>query len=97
MSEPAYLCLTPASLALAERLRDALGGETHGFAPRVSGADRSFKDVGAHLASLFTDGRPILALMATGALIRLLAPHLGDKRAEPPVLSIAEDGSARLS
>ena len=94
MSEPAYLCLTPAALALAERLRDALGGETHGFAPRVSNADQSFENVGGHLGQLFDEGRPILALMATGALTRLLAPHLADKHAEPPVLAIAEDGSA---
>ncbi|ALN71779.1 precorrin-3B C(17)-methyltransferase [Aureimonas sp. AU20] len=93
MSDPVFLCLSPASLALATRLRAALGGEIHGFAPRLSGTDHDVSDLAAHLGALFAAGRPILALMASGALIRLLAPHLGDKRAEPPVLSIAEDGS----
>src|SRR5690606_22371192 len=31
---------------------------------------------------------------AAGALIRILAPLLDDKAAEPPVLAVAEDGSA---
>eukprot|EP01035_Chromulina_nebulosa_P064760 gene64760-88591_t len=32
--------------------------------------------------------------MASGALIRLLVPHLNDKTREPPVLAVAEDGSS---
>ncbi|WP_182083947.1 precorrin-3B C(17)-methyltransferase [Aureimonas sp. ME7] len=93
MSAPAILCLGPAALPLARRLADHLGGEVHGTA-RVSGADVTVADTGAHLRDLFAEGRPIVALMATGALIRILAPLLADKRAEPPVLAIAEDGSA---
>ena len=46
-----------------------------------------------HLRDLFRAGRPIVAVMATGALIRILAPLLADKRAEPPVVAVAEDGS----
>ena len=40
------------------------------------------------------DGRPIVGICAAGILIRALAPLLGDKRAEPPVVAVAEDGSA---
>jgi cobalt-precorrin 5A hydrolase/precorrin-3B C17-methyltransferase len=32
--------------------------------------------------------------MAAGAVIRLLAPQLGNKHDEPPVVAVAEDGSA---
>ncbi len=43
---------------------------------------------------LFGDDVPIVAFCAAGIVIRALAPLLSDKRAEPPVLAVAEDGSA---
>ncbi|WP_279479229.1 precorrin-3B C(17)-methyltransferase [Aureimonas sp. SK2] len=93
MTVPAILCLGPAALPLARRLADALRGEVHG-GERVAGADLAFSGAAEHIRGLFTSGRPIVALMASGALIRILAPMLADKGAEPPVLCVAEDGSA---
>ncbi|MBW3587291.1 MAG: precorrin-3B C(17)-methyltransferase, partial [Cyanobacteria bacterium 0813] len=43
---------------------------------------------------LFATETPIIAICAAGIIIRTLAPVLSDKRAEPPVLAVAEDGSA---
>ena len=78
----------------ASRLQRLLeGAERHGPAGRRCGADILFADAGAHLRQLFAQGRPIIGLCAAGILIRLLAPALGDKRGEPPVLAMAEDGS----
>ena len=91
-AEPAIVCIT-ATLPLAERLRDGLGGRTYGLVSRVRGADQTFDDVGETLRGLFATGRPIVAVMATGAVVRLLAPVLADKRAEPPVVCVAQDGS----
>ena len=42
----------------------------------------------------FRSGEPIVAVMAAGIAIRRLAPLLSDKREEPPVVAVAEDGSA---
>ncbi|MFP4906540.1 cobalamin biosynthesis protein CbiG, partial [Paraburkholderia sp. BR14261] len=42
----------------------------------------------------YTRGLPIVALCAAGIVIRCLAPLLANKGAEPPVLALAEDGSA---
>ncbi|KQT64113.1 MULTISPECIES: precorrin-3B C(17)-methyltransferase [unclassified Aureimonas] len=92
--KPAIVVLSPSALPLARRLAALTGGEVHGLTTRVEGADRSFAATAPHLAALFAEGRPILALMASGAVIRILAPLLADKSAEPPVLAIAEDGSA---
>src|SRR5207253_4847606 len=47
-------------------------------------------------AELFAAGRPIVGLCASGILIRAIAPLLDDKRAEPPVVALAEDGSAAV-
>lgn len=91
--QPAIVILSDSARPVAQTIAAALDGEVHGLARRVGIADISFEDTAAHLAELFAEGRPIVALMATGAVIRLLAPHLSDKMNEPPVIAVAEDGS----
>jgi len=94
-TSPAIIVLSEAALPLARRIAGAMGGEVHGLDRRITQTvDGTFTDIGAHLAALFQAGRPIIAVMAAGAVIRLLAPHLKDKMAEPPVLAVSEDGSA---
>jgi cobalt-precorrin 5A hydrolase/precorrin-3B C17-methyltransferase len=90
----AYVCLTEAGAATARRLQAALGGELHGREGRVAGPDVAFAETTAHLRTLFKAGRPLVAFCAAGVPIRALAPLLGDKRGEPAVLAVAEDGSA---
>ena len=75
----------------------APGAEIHGYAQRLHGhnvVDVTFESAAAHLQSLFGSGRPIVGICAAGILIRALAPVLGDKTAEPPVIAVAGDGSA---
>ncbi|HXQ41434.1 MAG TPA: precorrin-3B C(17)-methyltransferase [Candidatus Udaeobacter sp.] len=92
MTRPAVVILGPSALAAGQRVADAVDGELHGFAPRVSGCAVTFSDTAAHLRSLFAAGRPIVGLCAAGVLIRALAPLLADKRQEPPVIAVSEDG-----
>ncbi|MEN0001745.1 MAG: precorrin-3B C(17)-methyltransferase, partial [Pseudomonadota bacterium] len=96
MSEtPAIIILSDHALDLAARLQDMTGGSVDGLSGRVSGqTDSVFDDVKTAVQAAFTAKRPIIAVMASGALIRLLAPVLNDKRNEPPVICVAEDGSA---
>ncbi|WP_240158914.1 precorrin-3B C(17)-methyltransferase [Burkholderia sp. Ax-1724] len=71
--------------------------EIHALQGRVGvggGADVAYTELGAHLRELYTRGTPIVALCAAGIVIRCLAPLLSNKGAEPPVLAVAEDGSA---
>lgn len=92
---PAIVVLGNGSLATAKRIQqmypDAL---IHGLADRVEGADRTYADFGANLRQLYQQDVPIIALCAAGIVIRSLASVLLDKGAEPPVLAVAEDGSA---
>ena len=92
---PAIVILGKGSLATARRLQqlypDAL---IHGLAGRVEGTDRSYQDFGATLRQLYQQDTPIIALCAAGIVIRSLASVLLEKGAEPPVLAVAEDGSA---
>jgi cobalt-precorrin 5A hydrolase/precorrin-3B C17-methyltransferase len=92
---PAIVILGNGSLATARRIQqrypDAL---IHGLAGRVEGADRDYQEFGATLRELYQQDTPIIALCAAGIVIRTLAPLLLEKGAEPPVLAVAEDGSA---
>ncbi|MFK3796726.1 precorrin-3B C(17)-methyltransferase [Pseudomonas sp. NPDC088444] len=92
---PAIVILGKGALSTARRIQhlypDAL---IHGLAERVEGADRSYSEFGATLRQLYQQDTPIIALCAAGIVIRTLAPVLLEKGAEPPVLAVAEDGSA---
>ena len=90
-----YLVLGETGLATARRLQAELGGVIHGYGKRVQAADvRPFVDVAAALRDCFATGEPLIALCAAGIVIRHLAPSLGNKHDDAPVLALAEDGSA---
>ncbi|MEM8787285.1 MAG: cobalamin biosynthesis protein [Pseudomonadota bacterium] len=81
---PVILSLTASAAPLAGRLAQDLGAQHLTPAPGT---------VGAEIRALFQAGAPIVGVCAAGILIRGLGPILGDKRHEPPVLAVAEDGS----
>ncbi len=82
VSRPAILVVARSSLPLAGRIAERLDGEV------MEGA--------ASLVSAFIARRPIVAVCAAGIVIRKLAPHLGHKADDPPVVAVAEDGSAAV-
>ena len=94
---PAIVILNQQSLPVARQIQTALvGALIYGLESRVAAAevDVSFTNFGDSLRALFADGRPIIGICAAGILIRTLASQISDKRQEPPVLAVAEDGSA---
>jgi len=92
---PALIVLSPGGAALAARLKAVLPQAlVHAKRGRVDAAEVFFDDFTAALQAAFLAGRPIVGLCAAGTLVRALAPLLADKRVEPPVVAVAEDGSA---
>jgi cobalt-precorrin 5A hydrolase/precorrin-3B C17-methyltransferase len=92
---PAIVILGNGSLATARRIQHLYPDAViHGLASRVEGADLTYAEFGATLRQLYQQDTPIIALCAAGIVIRTLAPLLLEKGAEPPVLAVAEDGSA---
>ena len=92
---PAIVILGNGSLATARKIAQLYPGAlVHGLAERVEGADRVYHEFGATLREFYQQDTPIIALCAAGIVIRTLAPLLLEKGAEPPVLAVAEDGSA---
>ena len=90
----ALVALTAEGGALARRIADALGGaEVHGLRGRVGEANVWFLETIRHVRGLFEAGRPIVGVCAAGILVRSVAPALADKREEPPVVAVSEDGA----
>ncbi|WP_341319461.1 precorrin-3B C(17)-methyltransferase [Paraburkholderia sp. IMGN_8] len=94
MMPPAIVILGAGALATARRVQALYAGaQVHALQGRVE-ADVSYIELGAHLGELYARGTPIVALCAAGIVIRCVAPLLSNKGVEPPVLAVAEDGSA---
>ncbi len=91
------IVLNQQSLPTARQIKTALpDARIWGLASRIPDAelDLSFANFGETLRQLFAEGSPIIGICAAGILIRTLATQISDKRQEPPVLAVAEDGSA---
>ena len=93
----AVVVLGASAATLGRRVCDLLpDARLHGPRTIPGGWDETYDRAVAHIAGLFAAGRPIVGLCASGILIRALAPCLDDKRAEPPVVALAEDGSVAV-
>ncbi|WP_251962425.1 precorrin-3B C(17)-methyltransferase [Pseudomonas sp. Marseille-Q5299] len=92
---PAIIVLGAGSVATARRIQQHYPQATiHGLSGRVELADQYYEAFGDTLRALYLQDTPIIALCAAGIVIRSLASLLSEKGAEPPVLAVAEDGSA---
>ncbi len=93
LNGPAIVVLDRRQMALAQRIAAALpGAAIHGPASLGGAADALYERLASHLPALFRSGTPVVGICASGILIRILAPHLADKHAEPPVIAVSEDG-----
>lgn len=91
----AIIVLGPSGLKIANTIKAALDdAEIHGLKSRVPDSDITFDKTIDHIAALFRAGTPIIGVCASGILIRALGPHLANKQIEPPIIAVAEDGSA---
>lgn len=95
--EVAIVALTASALPVARRVSRALAGAgrpatIHG--PPELDVDAAVSHVPTAIARLFCHGRAIVGLCATGILVRAVADSLEGKEDEPPVVAVAEDGSA---
>ncbi|WP_016952307.1 precorrin-3B C(17)-methyltransferase [Anabaena sp. PCC 7108] len=91
----AVIILSQNSVAVGRQITSILpGAKLYGLANRTSDVDVSFTNFGETLRELFSTGTPLIGICAAGILIRTLAPLITDKSQEPPVLAVAEDGSA---
>ncbi len=93
----AILVLSQQGVSVARQIKNTLPDVvTYGLADRVelSDVDLVYHNFGETIRSLFCSGFTIGAVCASGIIIRSIAELLNDKWQEPPVIAIAEDGSA---
>lgn len=95
MVKPVLFVLGASALPLARKLKEPFAAEIH-TPDCVAGGDVTYAKATAHLGQLFDEGRSIIGICAAGILIRAVAAHLQDKRGEPPVVAVAEDGSSAV-
>ncbi len=87
------LCLEPSGLETAGKVADCLGGRLILKDGIIAATPHdSCGDFAAAARDSFAGGHPIVGICAAGILIRILAPLIRDKLAEPPVLCVSEDG-----
>ncbi len=91
--KPVVLTLSRSGEATAHRVAAHLGAQVHGRDGRVDQADAFFANALDHARDLFLSGTPVVGVCASGILIRAVAPVLSDKRTEPPVVSVSDDGA----
>ena len=91
--KPVVVALSRSGEETAHRVARAIDAQVHGREGRVNAADAFFANALDHTQSLFAAGVPIVGVCASGILIRGVAPLLADKRNEPPVISVSDDGA----
>ena len=98
MKPLAIVILTKKAEILASSLKEILAGfgylaSIHAKTGRAAG-DVPFDDTIASVQQIFRDGQPIIGICAAGILIRALAPVLDEKKSDPAVLAMSEDGKS---
>jgi cobalt-precorrin 5A hydrolase len=94
----AVWALTAQGAALADRTARALGADL--FLPdRLKGdyAAKTFRSLGEGLARWFRDYRGHVIVAATGIAVRLIAPLAADKKTDPAVVTMGQDGRFVIS
>jgi cobalt-precorrin 5A hydrolase / precorrin-3B C17-methyltransferase len=95
MNAPVIVILGEASIPVARQIQTAIPEAViYGLANRTQSAEVTYDHFGDTVRELFRSGTSLLGVCAAGILIRTIAPLLTNKWQEPPVLAIAEDGSA---
>lgn len=91
--KPVVLALSRSGEAVAHRVAGLIGAPVHGREGRVEVAEAFFPNALDHVRDLFAAGVPVVGVCASGILIRAVAPLLSEKRTEPPVVSVSDDGA----
>ena len=93
-ARPVILCLSSRGYELALKLHKTLDADIHGHATRCPKAEFTFTRATTHIADLFCGGRPLIGICAAGILIRAVAPHIGEKGADAPLVAVSESGDS---
>jgi len=99
MMRTAILALTAAGVETARRLRAGLAeSDVHAPKEHCSDQEAPFEaPLREELPRLFSSSRALVCVMASGIVVRLLAPHLKGKEYDPAVVVVDEAGRFAIS
>ncbi|MCG8401068.1 MAG: cobalt-precorrin 5A hydrolase [Firmicutes bacterium] len=100
----AVFCLTPGGYQLAVRVKNKLeadGDRVRIYAPAkrfiAGGGVETFDSLAPAVETAFLACRRIVFIMALGIVVRMIAPHIRDKSADPAVVVMDETGQHVIS
>jgi cobalt-precorrin 5A hydrolase len=92
------VALTPAGAGVARRLCEALDGAACWLpASRAEPGEETFDRLATVFAEAFARGHSLVAIMATGIVVRQIAPLLQGKDRDPAVVVVDEEGRFAIS
>jgi len=98
MAELAVIAVTKRGVCLGERLSRGLEAQLYVPARFLrQGAEPYEGSLGELIAHALREYRGLVLIMATGIAVRLLAPHLRDKRTDPAVVVVDDGGRYAIS
>ncbi|MDH5188026.1 MAG: precorrin-3B C(17)-methyltransferase [Rhodospirillaceae bacterium] len=89
----AIVIINQAGVESGVQLKNSLPGAKLFSRFATEKADELFLSTTETLKNLFTANTPIVAVAASGIVIRALAGLLNDKKTEPPVIAVSSDGA----
>jgi cobalt-precorrin 5A hydrolase len=102
MKKLAVIAITKGGAELARRLRDSMHGEAELYLPvrfmaSGDGALALGDDLASGVGRMFGMYRGLVFIMATGIVVRMVAPHVNDKLTDPAVVVVDESGRHAIS
>lgn len=85
------IVLSISGFETARKISSHLRAPLHG---RMEDCDQTISDFTEHLGTAFKNQNKIVFVGALGVLVRLIARNIRTKETDPPVVVVAEDGSA---
>ena len=89
----AIFILGASALPLAQKIKAEIGGDIHGPEGLV-GCGKHYEQAVQGIARAWRMSHAVIGICASGILIRAIGPLLKSKLREPPLISVAEDGSS---
>ncbi|MDU4959757.1 MAG: cobalamin biosynthesis protein [Sporomusaceae bacterium] len=95
----AIISITNEGARLADRLTASLQGEIEIFAKvgRNPAGAKEYNHLGQLVATLFHQYDSFVFIMTVGVVVRIIAPHVRDKRYDPAVVVLDEAGNHAIS
>ena len=85
------ICLTQNGLPTAQKIQQSIGGSVYGLTGRVN-CENTFDNTTDFIGEQFASGNAVIGICATAILVRSIAPFIGTKKTDSPVISISENG-----